>query len=168
MKRLFSFALLFLTVFHLTACIASPENMADTVTLYYIRSAYQYHSEENVIVGEERSYSPAELPVEKLLEMYMEGPVGDGIEAPVPEDTQIIDILNYSGVLEVTLSDTEHALTDAGFSLACVCIGKTLFDNTDIIQVTFFSGDRFMTVTRDNFLITDEVKGTQTQKETTP
>ena len=168
MKRLTSFVLLCLITFHLTACAYPSESKADTVTLYYIRSAYQYHSEENVIVGEERSYSPTELTVAKLLEMYMEGPVGDGISAPVPEDTEIVDILDYSGVLEVTLSDTDQALSEAGFTLACVCIGKTLFDNTDIIQVTFFSGDRTMTVTRDNFLITDEVKGTQTQKESTP
>lgn len=168
MKRMTACILLLLVAFYMTACASSSESKEDTVTLYYIRSAYQYHSEENVIVGEERVYSPTELTVAILLEMYMDGPVGDGITAPVPKDTEIVDIRDYSGVLEVALSDTDQALSDIGFSLACVCIGKTLFDNTDIIQVTFFSGDRTMTVTRENYLITDEVKGTQTQKESTP
>lgn len=168
MKRMTACILLLLFTLSLSGCTSTPESKEDTTILYYIRSAYQYHSDENVIVGEERALAPEQLTVEKLLDLYLDGPVGSDLTLPIPQATDLVDIQEYSGLVEITLTDTEHALTDAQFSLACVCLGKTLLENTDIIQISFFSGDRTMTVERENYLITDGVGVTEIRKEANP
>ena len=103
-----------------------------------------------------------------MLDLYMAGPVDDSLISPIPKDTDLIDLQEYSGILEITISDTEKTLSDAQFSLACVCLGKTIMEDSGIIQMTVFSGERSMTLDRNSYLLTDEVGAAETSKEATP
>ena len=168
MKRMIAYILTVIITSLLAGCASAPENEADTVTLYYVRAAYQYHSVENVIVGEQRTVTQTPLTPDQRLSMYMAGPTADGLVSPIPEEVQVLEILNHSGLFEVTFSDTEQLLSDARFSLACVCLGKTLFEDPDIIQLTVISGERTMTVSKDSYLLIDEVGAMEPPKEVTP
>lgn len=166
MKRIVACILLAVISLNFTGCVSISEDQEDTTTLYYIRSEYQYHNADNVIVGEDRTLAP-KTEIRQLLDLYLAGPVDDSLVSPIPKGIEVVDIREYSGLLELTLSDTE-ALTDAQFSLACVCLGKTMMEDPDIIQVTVISGERNMTVDRNNFLLTDEVGTSETSKEAIP
>ena len=160
--------ILFVFALQFTGCDYTSAEPTNGSTLYYIRSSYQYHSGENVIVGEDRVLGPEVSGTEQLVGFYLNGPVTEGLVSPFPAGTQLINVQDHSGLLEVTLSDANQTLSDARFSLACVCLGKTLLMDTDIIQVTFFIGGRSMTVNRDNHFITDEVSTNVTIKEVAP
>ena len=167
MKRITAWILFAVIALHLAGCSFASEDPGYTATLYYIRSEYEYHSTENVIVGETRSLA-YKAEISQLLDLYLAGPVDDGLISPIPKGTELIDIQEYSGLLEITFSDTAQTLSDAQFSLACVCLGKTLMEDPGIIQMTVFSGERSMTVDRNNYLLTDEVGATETTKEDIP
>ena len=167
MKRLAVFILVTVISLMFFGCGSTANESGYTATLYYIRSEYEYHSTENVIVGEARTLA-SEAEIGQLLDLYLAGPVDDRLASPIPKGTDLLDMREYSGLLELTFSDTEAVLTDAQFSLACVCIGKTMMEDPDIIQVTVFSGDRQMTVDRNNYLLTDEVGDADISKEAIP
>lgn len=167
MKRIIAGILLAVILLNLTGCVFTSEDTGDTITLYYIRSEYQYHNVDNVIVGEERTLA-SKTEIAHLLDLYLAGPVDDGLVSPIPKDTELLGIQEYSGLLEITFSDTESVLSDVQFSLACVCLGKTMMEDPDIIQVTVFSGERSMTVDRTNYLLTDEVGSAEISKEAMP
>ena len=168
MKKLIAVILSVVISLAFSGCILSTDDPENTTTLYYIRSEYQYYGSDNVIVGEERIVVSRTDTFDQLMELYLVGPLDDGLIAPLPKDTQLIDIQEYSGLLEITLSDTEIALSDSEFSLACVCIGKTIMESSDIIQVTVSSGERSMTVNRTNYLLVDEIHSSETVKEAQP
>ena len=165
MKRMITWMLLAAFALQLAGCYSASEDDAAGATFYYVRSAYQYHSGENVVVGEVRTSGAETSDIAQLVELYLNGPVTEGLVCPFPKDTQLISLLDHTGLLEMTLSDTVSALSDAQFSLACVCLGKTVLENTDIILVTFISGERSMTVSRDNYLTTDDVGTNEATKE---
>lgn len=167
MNRIVACILLAVISLGLTGCVLLSEDQGDTTTLFYIRSDHQYHGPDNVIVGEIRTLAPQTEPPQ-LLELYLSGPVDDSLTSPIPKGTEVVDIQEYSGLLEITLSDTEEKLSDVQFSLACVCLGKTMMEDPGIIQVTVFSGERTMTVNRNNYLLTDEVGTTESTKEAMP
>lgn len=167
MKRIATCVLLAVCLLLFTGCSFLSEDQTDTFTLYYIRSEYMYHSSDSVIVGEPRTIAP-QMKIDQLLYLYLAGPVDDSLISPIPKGTELIEIQEYSGLLEITFSDTEKTMTDAQFSLACVCLGKTLMEDPGIIRVTVVSGDRNMTIDRNNYLLTDEVGTTETTKEAIP
>ena len=168
MKRLIAAFLSVVISLAFSGCILSADDPENTTTLYYIRSEYQYYGTDNVIVGEERIVVSRTDAFDQLLDLYLAGPLDDGLTSPLPQDTHLVDIREYSGLLEITLSDTEKTLSDAEFSLACVCIGKTIMEGSDIIQITVFSGERSMTVNRTNYLLTDEIDPSEMSKEAQP
>ena len=168
MKKLIA-AILSITIsLVISGCTFSSDDQGNTTTLYYIRSEYQYYSTDNVIVGEDRIFVSRPDAFDQLLDLYLAGPLDDGLISPLPRGTHLVDIQEYSGLLEITLSDTENALSDAEFSLACVCIGKTIMEDSDIIQITVFSGERSMTVNRTNYLLNDESHASEVSKEVQP
>ena len=165
MKKLIAAILAIVISLAFSGCTFSSDDTENSTTLYYIRSEYQYYSTENVIVGEDRILVSKTDDFDQLLNLYLAGPLDDGLVSPLPRDASLIDIREYTGLLEVTISDTEKTLSDAEFSLACVCISKTIMEDSSIIQITVFSGDRSMTVNRMNYLLTDESHSSETSKE---
>ena len=156
MKRKAAYILLAVISLVFSGCTSVSEDPGYTTTLFYIRSEYEYHSTDNVIVGERRALAN-ETEIDQLLDLYLAGPVDVSLISPIPKGTELLDIQEYSGLLEITFSDTEDSLTDAQFSLACVCLGKTMMEDASVLQVTVFSGERSMTVTRTSYFLTDEV-----------
>lgn len=168
MKRLISAILVIVISLVFSGCTFATDDPEITTTLYYIRSEYQYYSTDNVIVGEQRVLVSKPDEMEPLLDLYLAGPLDDGLVSPLPRDASLIGIQEYSGLLEITISDTEKALSDSEFSLACVCISKTMMEDSDIIQITVISGERSMTVNRTNYLLADEIQASEASKEVQP
>ena len=168
MKRFIAAILSVVISLVFSGCTFAADDQENTTTLYYIRSEYQYYGTDNVIVGEDRILVSGTNEFEQLLNLYLAGPLDDGLVSPLPGDTHLIDIREYSGLLEITIADTEDSLSDAEFSLACVCIGRTIMEDSGIIQVTIFSGERSMTVNRTNYLLTDDIHASETSKEAQP
>ena len=168
MKKLTAAILLAVISTVFSGCMFASEDQEDKTILYYIRSEYQYYNMENVIVGEDRTLVSRSDELDQLLDLYLAGPVDDGLIAPFTRGTEVLEIREYSGLIEITLSDTGTAMSDADFSLACVCLGKTIMEDPNIIQITVFCGDRSMTVSRNNYLLMDDVTPSETSKEAMP
>lgn len=168
MKKITACILSAFIILLFSSCAFTSENVEENTTFYYIRSEYQYYNSDSVIVGEERTFISNTNDIHQLIDLYLTGPVDDSLISPVPRDTELIGIQEYSGLLEIIISDTERTLNEAQFSLACVCLGKTIMEDPKIIQVTIFSGDRSMTISRNNYFLTDEVGATVSSKEVMP
>ena len=167
MKRVTAILLVLMLMFQFMGCSFEEEEPSDTYLLYYIRSTYQYHAEENVIVGEARPIGLKSDDIQLLVEQYLEGPISTELASPFPKQTELMDIRGFGTLLAITLSDTAPMLSDAQFSLACVCLGMSVLENTDFTQISFVSGDRVMDVDAESFLLTDGVGDTGITEEET-
>lgn len=140
--------------FLLSGCEFFAEQINDSVTFYYLRSTYQQDM-ETVIGSEERDAAGHRDDLSYLLALYLIGPSGDDLVCPIPKGIQISSVKQENNTVELRLSDTEKAMTDAQFTLACACLTMTCFDLTDAEEVTIQSGSRTITMTRENLSLTD-------------
>lgn len=164
MKR--SLCILLVACLLLAGCRFSAQGLREPVTFYYLRETYRYGTPDGVIVGESRESSGHGGDLNYLLSMYLMGPEGEGLTAALPPSTQILAMTQEGGTITLTLSDLGKQLTEAQYSLACGCLAMTVMGLCQADTVIMESGDRSVTMTRDNITIYDDsaaVAGGETQ-----
>lgn len=152
MKRLFS--LILILSFFLSGCQALGGRIKEPVDFYYIRSDYQ-EDLSTAFVREQREASGHLDDLSYLMALYLMGPVDESLRSPIPAGTRIFVEENNAYNVKLTLSDTEKSMTDAEFSIACACLSLTCLELTDTKEVTVTSGNRSVTMNRDNLEFTD-------------
>ena len=154
MRRLILFLLV--SCLLLSGCSAIGERIKEPVPFYYVREDYQ-ESMEQVILSEVREASGHRNDLPYLLALYSMGPTSDGLVSPLPKNTRMTLITCADNSIELSLSDGVLILTDAEFTLAGACIAKTCMELTDVEQVTIICGDRTITISDDNLLLSSDV-----------
>lgn len=140
----------------LTGCSVIGERIKEPVPFYYVREDYQ-ESMEQVILSEVREASGHRNDLPYLLALYSMGPTSEGLVSPFPKNTRMTLITRADNSIELSLSDGVLILTDAEFTLAGACIAKTCMELTDVEQVTIICGDRTITISDDNLLLSSDV-----------
>jgi uncharacterized protein YceK len=154
MRRLILFLLV--SCLLLSGCSAIGERIKEPVPFYYVREDYQ-ESMEQVILSEVREASGHRNDLPYLLALYSMGPTSEGLVSPFPKNTRMTLITCADNSIELSLSDGVLILTDAEFTLAGACIAKTCMELTDVEQVTIICGDRTITISDDNLLLSSDV-----------
>lgn len=154
-RRIIALIITAALLFSLPGCSNAKKGSFDAVQFYYIRSDYEYHSEENVIVAEQRELSGSKDDLSYLLTLYMLGPIKENLVSPFPSRVRVIDIKEDVGSISITLSGMDALLSDSKFSLAAGCLAMTVFGIRDCQLVCIYSGDRSVSLTKDSFILDD-------------
>ena len=163
MKRLTALFLILCMIFSLSACSMRK----DRVEFYYLRanSEYIYGAADGVIAGETRMVPGYTEDLTYLLKLYLEGPLREEHESPLPLDTALIGHATTGDVLNITLNGDFDRMTDMEFTLATACIARTCFDITPVRQVSILytsmiKDPRTVTITRDALMLVDDTEMT--------
>ena len=166
MKRAVCLLLCGCCLIALCGCSVFPSGSGEPVSFYYRRADYQYHSSENVIVPEQREISGHGGDLQYLVALYLVGPLDDSLILPFPKETRLLKLEESGDSLLLTLSGNGDSLSDSAFSLACACLALTCLSFSNAEEVTIAGGERTMTITPDNLLLTDDITGrTETTEE---
>lgn len=148
MKRLIS--LLICTVLVLSGCKGS-----DMAHFYYPRAEIQYDCPDGVIASEERDTAGHGSHLSFLISLYLIGPLDSELASPFPTNTKLLSIEIKDSVLYIRLTDTSPALSDSQFTLACTCLTLTCLEITTVESVSITSGERDITLSRDQITLFD-------------
>lgn len=152
MKRLLS--LILILSFFLSGCQALSGRIKEPVNFYYLRSDYQ-EDLSTAFVSEHREASGHVDDLSYLMALYLMGPADETLRSPIPAGTRIFVKENNAYNVKLELSDTEKSMTDSEFSIACACLSLTCLELTGTEEVTITSGNRSVTMNRDNLELTD-------------
>lgn len=153
MKRFF--CLLLMLCILLSGCGILGERIKEPVTFYYLKSEYQYFTQDGVIASEEREASGHREDLSYLLALYLMGPAEEELISPVPRGTRIFSAEETAQGVVLQLSDTAATMSETEFSLACACLSLTCLDLTNANQVTINSGERTVTMSRETLTLYD-------------
>ena len=150
MKRMVCYLLLLCLL--LTGCNSVGEWIKEPVTFYYVRENYQKEMTQ-VIAPEIREASGHREDLSYLLALYSMGPSQEDLQMVLPRYTTILPTERTQHSVELTLSDNTEAMTDVDFTLSSACLAMTCMELIDVQQVTVVSGDRSITIRKDNLLL---------------
>ena len=153
MKRYVTLLLLFSLL--LSGCGFFAEHIKEPVTFYYLRSEFQYFSQDGVIAPEEREASGHRDDLSYLMALYLMGPAEEELVSPIPRGTRIYKTEETRSGITLYLSDTSATMDNMEFSLACTCLSLTCLDLTDTPSVTVTSGERTLTMSRETLTLYD-------------
>ncbi len=162
MKRILSLCLLLCLVL----CGCGSERIKEPVTFYYLRSDYEYFSQDGVIDSEEREASGHREDLSYLLALYLMGPTEEELRSPLPRSVWILAVEQENHQITIHLSDTLKDMTDLDYSLACACLSMTCLDMTDAQSITIASGARTVTMSRDTLTLYDGSETAPTEDTT--
>ena len=160
MKRILFPIILILLIF-LSACqTADP----DEVTFYYCRDPqqYQYFQDDSVICAESRDIMEHRTDLQYMAGLYLAGPMEEGLIPPFNKSTRLLSIRQEDSSLLVELSEHAEILTDSEFSLSCACFAMTCMDFVQCDDVTITSGERSITMNRENIVLLDSLPKQET------
>lgn len=167
MKKAIALITLMLCLIPFSGCGGMDRADPDAISFFYVRSEFQYHGNENVIVAEERVLSDSREDPLWLLTLYMMGPISDGLSCPFPNGVKVLDVHEETKMLDITISDTSASLNESRFTLACSCLAMTMFECTDNAYVRIYSGERSMSFDRESIFLADDVIPTDHMTEET-
>ena len=136
----------------LSGCSMAGDWIKEPVTFYYVSEGYQKDMEQ-VIVSEVREASGHRDDISYLLALYSMGPSKEGLQSPIPRNTQIIPIERTADSIVLSLSGNVLTMSDADFTLAGACLALTCMNLTDVQQITVEAGDKRVTIREDNLLL---------------
>lgn len=139
----------------LSGCGFFTEHIKEPVTFYYLRSEFQYFTQDSVIATEEREASGHRDDLSYLMALYLMGPAEEELVSPIPRGTRIYRSEETEDAVNLYLSDTATTMDDMEFTLACSCLALTCLDLTEAPAVTITSGERTITMNRDTLTLFD-------------
>lgn len=155
MKRNVCIALLLCVLFSLSACA----NEKDSTAFYYRRARFAYGTaaEDSVISSEKRNITGHSDELSYLISLYLAGPLGESLVAPFPQDIRLLRAYQSNSLLYIELSDVGDEFGSAQYSLACACLSLTCMEFTTAQEVNVVSGDRSVTMSREDLMLFDDI-----------
>ena len=144
MKRFFPLFLILCLL--LSGCGLAGEHFKEPVPFYYLRSEYEYFTQDGVIVSEEREASGHREDLTYLLALYLMGPSEEELVSPLPRGIRIFKSEQTTDGITLQLSDSTATMTDLDFSLACACLTLTCLDISEEETVMILWGEEIITM----------------------
>lgn len=154
MKRIV--AVILLLCIGLSGCKVLEARIKDPVTFYYLQKEYSYGGTGSILAPEIRETYGEHRDLTYLLALYLVGPNDEEHTMPLPSGTKITSTVQENGTIVLTLSDVAQGMSEAELTLACACLSRTCFDFTDAKKVTVQLGERSISMTRSNLLLSDD------------
>lgn len=140
----------------LSGCGIAAQGLREPVTFYYLRASYRYGEADGVIAGESRESSGHGGDLTYLLSMYLMGPASEELVSPLPQNVEVLSVTRTEGTVTLVLSDLGKQVTELEYSLACGCLAMTVMGICPVNSVVMESGERSVTMTKDNLTIYDD------------
>ncbi len=141
MKRIM-IAFLALMLLVLCGCANQSETIQQPVNFYYHNNLSSSENFDQIIVAEVRE--GAQHSNEELIAQYLRGPNSDELENPFPQDIALASITVDARRVIIALSPSFSQLSGIDMTLACSCLGTTLFDLYDCQTVEIVSEGLFV------------------------
>lgn len=154
MKRILCFLLCLALMLPLWGC---SKGIQDEAVFYYRRTEFQYGAETGVIVPEQRDITGHVGDLPFLISLYLMGPLEEGLKSPFPPNTRLLSVNPVVGAVRIELSRIDSSFTDSQFSLACACLTLTCLELANVSAVTITSGERSITMERDDLVLYDNI-----------
>ena len=167
MKHALLILLAFSMLLCLCACSLGSSSDADHVTFYYCREDFAYNTQPGVIGSEERYVSSHGDNLMYLLPLYLTGPMDEELTSLFPKQVQLMSVEVQADRLVIALSDAAEEMEESRFTLACACLTMTCLELTDCVTVEITSGERSVTMNRENLLLQDTIVAEQPTTEET-
>ena len=126
MKRLI--ALMLCLCLCLCACTVQPQT--ESGIFYYLRTDLTYAGSEDVIVPEIRELAGLDGDLDRLLSLYLTGPVTEGLENPLPADSTLTKWSLIDGVLALDFGPSLAQLDGIDLTIAAGCLARTFLPLT--------------------------------------
>ena len=129
----------------------------DRVTFYYARKDFAYGQNPGVMTPEYRTVGRRTRDYPYLLALYLEGPLDPDLAIPFRDNRsdQVQTVEVEDDVVTITLADLGVGMTDSQFALSCACLSRTCLELTGARQVNITSGERSVSMTKENLLFYD-------------
>lgn len=141
MKR-FIITFLVLVLLCLCGCTNQSETILKPVNFYYHNNLSSDENFDQIIVAEIRE--GAQHSNEELIAQYLRGPNSDELENPFPKDISLVSITVDAKRVIITVSPSFSQLSGIDMTLACGCLGTTIFDLYDCQTVEIISEGLFV------------------------
>ena len=138
MKRMISLLLSLALLLCLPACAHHVDAPKEPVQFYYPRHTdqLQYGDPQGVITHELREAAGYTDRYSYLLNLYLRGPVTQGLRDPFPNGISVISLETAGNSAELVLSDSFAQLSGMDLTVACACLTLTLHSLTGIERLT--------------------------------
>ena len=151
----------------LLAGCSLPKHPGNKVAFYYSRTEFAYGKENPVILSEKRDIAGHEDDLKYILSLYLMGPLDEELTPVFPVTTRQVGITQEGNTLTVHLTPIAKTLSEMEFSLACSCLTMTCMELTECAAVTIICGERSVTLTKPDLLLSDNPVPPVTQLEET-
>ena len=159
MKRILCVLLLILLLSGCSQPQEEPPKQTEAVDFYYSGVLGEFSSA--AVLPESRNLETTKLTLEELIDLYLKGPVSEGLRSPFPAGTVLEDLYMKDQVAYLTFNDAYAELTGIGLTLANACMVYTLTQFPDVDGVCLRTTGAMLTeqmstvMTRSNFLLED-------------
>ena len=164
MKQTILIILVCSLILGLCACSNENTKIEEPVKFYYctVKDAENQEQKQEAILAEVREtnhYKREDL--EGILNLYFKGPLSDNLQSLFPANTRIVNIIHNENAVFITLNEDFANLTGIDLSLACACIGLTVFDYTNVQILSIEAENNLLdnkssiTLLRENLLLND-------------
>jgi germination protein M len=154
--------ILLLTILYIVfSCAACGGQEEANCVFYYLRSdsTIQYGQTDALIAPVEREFSVQEVPLNDLLQLYLDGPTDEAFRRPFPKGTYLLSTISKDEVLVVVLSREFSTMDSIQLSLAGACLTATCHDLTGCQAIQVRSGENVYDFNLNDFVFLDEIAG---------
>lgn len=166
MKRWMSLLLVITCLIPLVGCTQTSPAPKRPVNFYYPATETIYNGKTPFIQAEVRDGSGYEEDIAGLLDIYLNGPVSEGLRSPFPRRAKVTRFAASSNVATLELSSEFSILSGIDLTVACACIANTLFDLTEVYRVQIYATDSQLDNQTSIVLDRDDIYYTDTQVAT--
>ena len=158
MKRLILMLMILCIAFSCAACGGQEES---SCVFYYLRTdnTIRYGQTDALIAPLERELSVQEVPLNDLLQLYLDGPADETFRSPFPKGTYLLSTIFRDETLVIVLSREFSALDGIQLSLAGACLTATCHDLTGCQAIQVRSGENVYDFNLNDFVFLDEIAG---------
>ncbi len=161
MKKCFCAFLIGILLLLCCSCTGKSELATSTVRFYYRSVSIEHGNENSVITWEDREIVGTNTDTATIIRTYLDGSKKSGCVMPFPGGTRLKEYNQSESVAQILLSAEATMQTDAEFTVASICLAKTVMQisNVQSVQIRVDAGQekdqRDITITADNFALYD-------------
>lgn len=119
-----------LLILSLVLCGCSQPELQEPGTFYYHRIETAYQGNEGVVAPEVRELSGIRDDLGAILDLYCAGPLGPGLENPLPPGAKLLDHHLEDGILTLRFNDALAQLSGIELTVAVGCLARTFLPLT--------------------------------------
>lgn len=161
MKKMILTFLSVLLCFACSSCSSKQQLPTTTVRFYYKAVSVEHGAENGVITWEDRELTGINKEASSIVEIYLNGSKKSSCIMPFPGGTKLNQYEQDKDSANVLLSTEATMLSDAEFTVASVCLARTVIEFTGVesvkISVSSTQEDdiKSITITPNSFVLYD-------------